>query len=482
MSRAGTTPQGEHHEVPGLKRGTLGVWAALGLAIVVFNPALSTATVGAFVAPYAGNAAWLSVLAGAVVIGCIGLAIIPFARRFVVTGALYSYLSNVFGEWAKVLSGAALAVGYVVGMMAMLGALGVYFGSWLVSIGWSHGNDLVVQAAIYAVATLAAGTLAYRGLDASTKISVGLLALCFPFVLIVLVGVVVGPGLDLGPQLSLDGFSMSGFTQGMIVSVTFLVVFETSAATALETRDPIRTVPRVIMAIPIVVGTLNVLAALITVPALGTAGAGEAMAAGASPIAAIAEDAGLGGIANVVDLALSVSIFAGIVGFYNYAPRVWATMAEDRLLPAALGRIHPSRHTPTTAIVIIGFIAATIPVLVAALTGDSPLAVYGYIATIFTYFWVIPYVLICVGAVVLLSRLRELTPVVAIAATVGALAFIWVYVNSIINPPPTPVNLMTWIAPAAIAITVVVMLITRRRQRATDPTNAPTAQPQPDAA
>ena len=80
--------QHESVELSGLEQGTLSMRRALGLAIVVFSPVLTAATVGTFAGGVAGSSAWLSVLAGTIVVTCIGVAIVPFARRYVVSGAL----------------------------------------------------------------------------------------------------------------------------------------------------------------------------------------------------------------------------------------------------------------------------------------------------------------------------------------------------------------------------------------------------------
>jgi len=43
---------------------------------------------------------------------------------------------------------------------------------------------------------------------------------------------------------------------------------------------------------------------------------------------------------------------------------------------------------------------------------------------------------------------------------IGALGFAMVYVNALINPTGTSVDAMTWVAPAAIVIALIVMAAT----------------------
>jgi amino acid transporter len=452
-------PQHESVELSGLEQGTLSMRRALGLAIVVFSPVLTAATVGTFAGSVAGSSAWLSVLAGTIVVTCIGVAIVPFARRYVVSGALYSYIGHALGNLARLVSGASLAVGYGVGMMAVLGALGVYAGSSLSNtLGLSGANSLVGQALIYIVGIGLAAVLAVRGLDASARLSIWLLVISAPVVIIILVANLFTAGFDFSGQFSFTDFSLSGFIFGIVLSTTFFVGFESSAATALETKDPMRTIPRLMTTVPMIVGGVAVVATLMSVPALPTVM--DKVAEGASPIAAMAENAGLGAFAPVADICLAITCFAIVVGFMNYAPRVWATMAADGVLPQSLGRVSPRTHTPVIAIIALAVVSGAFPIILSAVTGDSPLAVYTSLATLFPYLWVIPYVLICIGAIVMLARQRKLHLGVAVAAVLGALGFAMVYVNALLNPTGTSVDAMTWVAPAAVGVALIVMAAT----------------------
>ncbi|MEU3712885.1 APC family permease [Streptomyces catenulae] len=441
----------------------IGAWSAFGLAVVVFSPALSMASVGALVSAHAGQAAWLSVLVGAVGVCCVALAVVPFARRYVAGGALYTYIRHVFGDWARLLTAAALSLGYVVGMMALLGAFGLYAGSWLAGLGINGAGRPTAQAVLYCGAAGLAGLLAHRGLDTSARVSLALFAPTLPVVLVVLGAAAARDGLHLDAQLTLEGFSFGGFSQGMAAGVTFLVLFETSAATGAETRDPVRTVPRIIMAVPLVVGAANLLATVLTVRAVQ--GVRAQLAEGTSPLAALAGAAGLPWLAGVADAALAVSALAALVGLANYGSRVWQAMGEDGVLPARIGARHPRLGTPTAGIVAMSGVSAAALTLLGFLAGGGPFVVYRCVSVLFSYMWVIPYVLICAGAVVLLRRERCLTAVTALTATLGALSFIWLYAGAFLEPPPYPEKAMLWLCPAAIAVGFLLLVLAHRRRR-----------------
>jgi amino acid transporter len=429
------------------------------------------ASVGALVLDHAGGSSWLSVLAGTVGVCCVGVAVVPFTRRRVAGGALYSYVQHVFGDWARLLVAASLIPGYLAGTMALLGAFGLYAGSTLKSLGVTGAGAPAAQAALYAVAAGTACVLARRGLGASARISTALLALSMPLVLVVMGALASRGGLRLGSQLRLEDFSFHGFSQGLAIGVTFLILFETSSATAAETADPVRTVPRVMMAVPVIVGTANVAATLLTVPALQQAR--PQLADGVSPLAVLAASAGLPRLAALADPALAVSVFAALTGFCSFAPRVWRTMAVDGLLPSRLAALHTRLRTPTAAVTAMSLAAAAATALLAAVVDGGALAVYRCVSLLFTYLWVIPYVLICVGALALWHRERRLTVARAAAAVLGALTFGWLLPGAVADPPPAPYHLMLWICPAAVAVTLALLVPAHRRRRRTAPVHPP---------
>lgn len=448
----GAQAEGELH---GLRAGTLSMRQALGMSVVVFSPVLTAATVGTLMGGAAGATSWLSAVAGTLLMACVGVAILPFARRYVVSGALYSYIGHAFGGAGKFVGAASMAAGYGVGMMVMLGAMGLYAGSALAPI-WPGATSLWGQLLIYALTVASAGFLACRSLDASARLSIGLLFLTAPVVAVILIANLFTADFDFASQFNFSDFSIGAFTLGMVLSATFFVGFESGAATALETKDPIRTMPRVIILVPLIVGGIAVIATLMSVPTLGAISA--RLANGESPISAMAHNAGLGILAPISDVALALTSYAVVIGFINYAPRVWATIAEDGLLPAALSRIHPIRRTPAVAIVVVAVGSFAAVAILALLTKATPFEMYSATATLYPYVWVPGYVLICVGAIKLMRHHGELTAVKAVVCVVGALGSAWLYINSVLNPSGTALDRMTWIAPLTIAALLVAML------------------------
>lgn len=457
-----------HHEVAGLGEGQLSRAELVGLALASYIPPVGLASVPALLLVTAGNGSWLGALISAVATSLVGLSVITFARRYVVTGSLYSYIAHVFGPWARILTGAALFLGYVaqVGTIAFL--IGLFSGSFLLSVGVESAFDVGMQMLIYSVAVLIAATVAYRGLDTSVRTAVTLAVVSVPLMVVITVAAAMSAGLDLGAQLSLEGATPSGIFQGIAAGAVFLIAFESSTALAAETRDPRRAVPLAVMCVPVGLGALYVVATLLQVPAL--VAASGSLAAGTSPAAALALEGGLGStVATATDLVLAIATFAALIGFINYGSRFVATLAADGLLPAAAGRVHPRHQSPATAVVTVSSLGLGAILVLVALNPDDILGVYNSVATLIVYFWVLPYLLICAGAVRLLAREGRLTVLAVVGAVAGAATMAWLYLNGLVNPPAAPLDAMSYVALIALALVFVVFLtIDRLRPRPTD--------------
>ncbi|KXX58981.1 APC family permease [Rhodococcus sp. LB1] len=443
-----------------LEAGRLGRTALVSLSLSAFYPAVSLALVPFLVFTTAGVTAWQSSLLATLAVVCIGRAVIVFARRYVATGSLYSYIAEVFGPRARYLTGAALLGGYITVVTGAVAFVGVFVGSFLYSRGLTTALQFGPQAVIFAITLAGAAAIALRGLGTSVRIAVVLAVLALPLVVVITVASAHHTGLDLAHQFVFADFSLSHTMQGIAVGAALLIGFESCAVLATETRDPLRNVPVAVMAAPVVLGGLFPIVTILQVP--GLAAASDQLAAGMSAPAALAIQSGLGtSVATATDLVLAVASFASLIGFVNYAARFAMTLAEDGLLPDVIARVHPRYHSPYAA---IGALSVAGFAMVSGLvfwTGDI-VSAYTPIATLIVYLWVLPYVLIAAGAIVLTVRAREFRPGLWLAAAIGAAAMAWSYLNGLINPPAPPAGSMAWVAVVTIAALVVIFTASQR--------------------
>jgi amino acid transporter len=150
------------------------------------------------------------------------------------------------------------------------------------------------------------------------------------------------------------------------------------------------------------------------------------------------------------------------VALYNALPRILATMAEDRFMPAVLAHVDSRVRTPTIAIAAVTAVGLSGSVFVLAITGDTPRTILTYLSTLSVYGWVIPYVLICAGANLLLARERRFSPVLFVTGLIGASVMVWVYVDGIVNAGPSPPDLMPYVFAGTLVIVVVGLRLTAR--------------------
>ncbi|MCE0763284.1 APC family permease [Pseudonocardia kujensis] len=452
--------------VADLEAGHLSRTQIVLFAISSGSPAVGLSLVPMLMFSYSGLQSWPSQLLGMAATVCIGLTVSFFARRYVATGSIYSYMGAAFsGRWARIIVGAALLLGFILQVAIIVGVVGLFVGSFLTEIGFGKATGAFLQAVIYLIALGAAALIAIRGLDASVRTVVIAAAVSLPLPLLITVISGVHTGLALPLQFNLNELSISATFRGFAAGVAFLVGFESLAALAAETRDPKRNVPIAVMSMPVVLGSLYLLATIVQLP--GLAAASTQIEAGLSPPAALALQAGLPPeVGPAADLLLAVSMFAGLVGFMNFGSRFVATLAADKLLLSRLAVIHHRYRSPAVAIIIlaaIGFVLMELTVLVA---GDVTTG-YTAIATALVYSWLPAYLLLSIGAIVRMLRDRDLRWTYTASATLGALVIVWLYVNDIINPPPGPSAGVRWVTYGTIAgLLLVFGFVEYKRRRA----------------
>lgn len=448
-----------------LGAGHLSQAEVVGITFSGFIPAVGLATVPAFVASYAGINAWLPLLAATLTFVAIALMIQIFARRFVGTGSLFSYIRRVMGPSASVLMAAALIPGYVIAVSSLILGAGLYFGSFLVARGIDSAGETGWQIAIAVAVSLLTLAIVYRGIDVSVRTSVLLTVLSVPVIVVVTVATLFQGTADLGAQFNFDGFTLDAFLQGMAIGAAFYVGFESTASLATETKDAKRVIPRVLLLAPACLGLLYFIGTLIQVPTLVQHS--EDLAVGISPPAVLADNAGVGVLGEVTDLILGVAIFASLIAFTNYGARVMASAAQQGLLPRKLLGVHSRFHSPVNAMLAVIVPACLGPVALLLVSDTTPLNLYGIIATLLVYAWVVPYVLVSIAAPLVLRREgKSWIPALTVGLVV-TVAVVFLYINGVINPGPSPLDAMPYVM-AVIFIVFVAGLMVAWRRRATD--------------
>ena len=429
------------HSDRGLAHDSMSQLEVMAQSVAGIAPSAVMATGPALIVLSAGNGAWLSYLAAMVVVVLIGLVVAQFGRRFASSGSLYSYVARGLGPTGAFLAGWGLVIGY--SFIAMIGVVGtgLYFGSFLTTLGIPASGTLATTI-ILVIAAAAAGAFAFAGIKLSTRLGLVLEVISVTAVLVVLIAVLFRHGSGGGsPQLKLEGATFNGVTFGIVLAVLGFVGFESSASLGAEARNPHRAIPRAVLGSAVLVGILYVFACSTSVLGFGSP---EALSGSAAPISDLAKRSGLGDFAVVVDLGVAASFFAVAIASINAASRVTYTMGEEDMLPKVLGRAHPVHRTPHVAIAIGAPVIGLVPVIMVA-TGVTPLNVYAYTGTIGTFGYMLAYLLMALSLPVFLRRRGEGNPLSTALAAVVAAALLYVFYKNVVPIPAYPYNLFPWI-------------------------------------
>lgn len=351
---------------PALRSGALGT---ADIAFFVVSAA-APLTVMAGVAPLAillgGIGAPVGYLLAGITLAVFAVGFTTMSRHVRSGGAFYAYITRGLGPAAGV--GAALLA--LIGYNGM--EIGVYGLLGTATQDTSHallGAD-IPWLPVSLVGLLVIGYGGYRSIDFGAKL-LGVLLVAETGILVLLaIGVLAKGGAH--------GLSLASFTPGNVfVPGTAAVLafafaaftgFESTVIYRREARDPDRTVPR---ATYLAVGFLGLFYAFVVWIAIQAFGDAEVVAAaGADPaglfFSAITTYVG-SWAADSMHVLIVTSVLASLLAFHNAINRYALALAEEGVLPKALGRVHPRHGSPYVAgaaqtvlgaVVVLAFAAA----------------------------------------------------------------------------------------------------------------------------
>jgi amino acid transporter len=141
----------------------------------------------------------------------------------------------------------------------------------------------------------------------------------------------------------------SGFALAIVFTVQGLTGWEDAVPLAEETENPRRNVPRATMWSIVIIGLMAILAIWGQVIGWGIANLPALPASPELPALVISHRV-WGGLWWLALLAMFTSVMGASLATQNVATRMWFGMGRSGALPAAFGRVHPVRKTPTLAV------------------------------------------------------------------------------------------------------------------------------------
>jgi len=394
---------------------TLGPFSLVGLGIGCIIGAGIFVLTGKAAASYAGPAIALSFVLSGVACAFVGLCYAELAAMIPASGSAYTYTYATLGEvfawiigWDLILEygmgAATVAVGWSGYFVSLLGSLGVHVPpEWAAASGeavrladGTQGTAIVNLPAVLIVLLLT-GLLMF-GTKESTRVNNVMVAFkLFVVVIVIGVGAFYVSRANWTPFIpentgTFGSFGWSGILRGSSVVFFAYIGFDAVSTAAQEAKLPQRDMPIGILGSLIICTILYVLMSLVMTGMVPYTKLGVA-----DPVAVAIDATGIGWLSVLVKFAALAGLTTVIFVLLFGQARILFSIAEDRLLPAFFGEVHPRFRTPFASQALIG-------VVVAAIAASFPIGLLGEMVSIGTLF---AFLLVCVAVM----HLRRSSPV-----------------------------------------------------------------------
>jgi amino acid transporter len=363
----------------------------LAQSVSTIAPTSTPAATIPLVAALAGNGTWLAYLLAMVAILLVAWCISRFARYSASPGSLYTYANMILPPWLGAVAAWSLLLAYIATGSSVIGGF-YHYANLLFVDSLGHG---VSGGALALIVTGISMWIAWRDVKISARLMLWIEAVSLLVILVVVGLVLVRHGFHLDPgQLHLTAMTGGGLRLGLVLALFSFVGFESATTLGVEARDPLKTIPRVVIESAVIAGGFFIVSAYSEV--LGFHVAGQDLGASQAPMHVLAGVARVPVLGILIDIGAAVSLFAGTLGCITAAARVLLLMAHTGLAHGTFRRTHVRNETPSIAILATG-LAAVLPVAVLAYRGSSGLDVYGWLGSLATYGFIVTYALVCVA-------------------------------------------------------------------------------------
>ncbi|MEU5260922.1 APC family permease [Amycolatopsis sp. NPDC021455] len=353
-----------------LKRGVLGTGSLVFMVVAAAAPL----TVMAGVAPLAilvgGIGAPVAYLAAGIVLTVFAVAFTRMTRYEDTAGAFYAYIAKGLGKsWGF----AAALLALMSYNTLQIGVYGLFAAQAKATLADVFGLE-VPWPVIALVAVALVLLVAWLGIDVGAKVLGVLLVLESGILLLMATGVLAHGGAS---GVDAKSFAPSAvFSPGMGGVLAFgfaaFMGFESTVLYRREARNPERTIPR---ATYIAVGFMAVFYGFIVWAVIQAFGSGQVVGAAAGDVGGLfftAIGTYVGSwAATVMHLLVISSVYAAQLAFHNAITRYTHALAQDGLLPAWVGKVHPRYGSPYRASIVQTVLAVAV-IAVFAITGADP--------------------------------------------------------------------------------------------------------------
>jgi amino acid transporter len=353
-----------------LRQGALGPLAVAFFVISAAGPLVAMAG-GIPVAMLFGNGPGLpTMFVLATLLLVFSHAYTAMAREVPNAGAFYAFAARGLGPAAAGGTGGLALLSYNALQIGLYGLFGAAAKGLLEPV-----TGVVLPWWLYAALAMASiAVLGYRQVDLSAKV-LGLLVAGEYAAVLLLDGAVLAVGgahgLDLAP------FGAAAIA--LMMCFTAFVGFEAPTIYSEEARDPERTIPRATYCSALLIGGFYAFSTWAMVMGSGSVHLVDQLKQLSDPtelLFTLSERYAGGGLSLAMRVLFVTSTYASLLAFHNAIARYLYAMGRERVLPAALGQVHPRHASPHRGSLAQSGIAAVAVAVFAAAGADPVLVVF----------------------------------------------------------------------------------------------------------
>jgi amino acid transporter len=450
-----------------LKTNALNFWEVLAQAIALISPSMTAALIVPLMFGTAGTAGWLCYLFGTIMLLFVAFSLNQFSKRYTSAGSMYEYTVKGLGPKAGGVSGWCLIWAYMfIGIAGVTGF--THFATKLLNLTGVTGYLSHPSITLFAICVLVAWFLAVKDITFSTILMLIFEGVSVALILMLAFLALAKTGLVDHAQLHpVAGHGLKDIGLGVVVAIFSLVGFECATAFGEEAREPLRTIPRAVIASLLLTGAFFVFITYVETHAL--AGNTPTLDQLDAPLTTLSANLGVKWMGVLISIGAMISFFALASSCMNAGARVMMTMGRYGIFPVSMGSSHKKNLTPHVALGVFGLIQFLIPTTFilasyAAVGGwqMAPFDAFNDAGLFGAMGFCGAYVLISLATPFYLKKIGEMKPH-HVAIAVIALALLIVPIVGTVYPvPASPLNYFPYIFGTYIVAGIVLVSIRSR--------------------
>lgn len=416
----------------GLHKGVLSAAETLAQSVSAIAPSTTPCLTIPLVFGLAGNGAWFVYFLTTLAMLLVGYCISRFARMSASPGSLYTYTADTLRPSLGAVAAWALLLAYLATGASVAGGALYYCNVLLGEFAhWTPSSVLTLT-----IVMTVTGAVAYRGvkLSAETMLWIEILSVSLIAIVLILLPSHFGWHLDMD-QLRLKDVKFGALGPAIVLATFSFVGFESATALGAEAREPLKTIPRVVLQCALLVGLFFVLCSYSEV--LGFQGEMGKLSESTSPLHVLARKAGVSVLGTAIDVGALISMAACTLACTTAASRVMLRMAHSGLLPDVLGRTHKRHGTPGAGVIMCSILMlATTGVMAAYRVSGSN--IYEWLGSISVFGFLTSYALVAIALPFARRALGQHSRLISAISWLAAIVMAAIAFGSIYPVPAAP--------------------------------------------